>query len=252
MQIIKIRQSDGTLRQYRNAEFIPAFLMIPEVLLNRTNQEMITLKRTPRALFTDPETMQRVESDNFLQVVIDVYAYLAWPYMGVHGKMAVMIRFGSLHMPRRCGSVKWKNCRFYRRSGISIGRRCRIPISISASCRRRRSLQLWKPSYRMLWRSMAFMRCISMSESIAVTRTSVHAGALIRPIPMSAGITRIQSTRRRFPRMCCGLKTIQSRISVSTPTASWRSLFGIGSKQRRSGTRCPKLIKRSSGCAGTI
>lgn len=87
MQIIKIRQSDGTLRQYRNAEFIPAFLMIPEVLLNRTNQEMITLKRTPRALFTDPETMQRVESDNFLQVVIDAYAFLAWSYMNIKARM---------------------------------------------------------------------------------------------------------------------------------------------------------------------
>ena len=87
MQTIKIRQSDGTLRRYKNADFIPAFLMIPEVLLNRTNQEMIKLKRTPRALFTDSETMRRVESDNFLQVVIDAYAFLAWPYMGIHGKM---------------------------------------------------------------------------------------------------------------------------------------------------------------------
>ncbi|MBQ5985651.1 MAG: hypothetical protein IJL59_00165, partial [Clostridia bacterium] len=87
MQAIKVRQQDGTLRKYKNAEFIPAFLMIPEVLLNRTNQEMITLKRTPRALFTDPETIRRVESDNFLQVVIDAYAFLVWPYMGIHGKM---------------------------------------------------------------------------------------------------------------------------------------------------------------------
>ena len=36
MQAIKVRQQDGTLRKYKNAEFIPAFLMIPEVLLNRT------------------------------------------------------------------------------------------------------------------------------------------------------------------------------------------------------------------------
>ncbi len=87
MKGIAIRQADGSARRYRNAEFIPAFLMIPEELLKQTNREMITLKRTPRALFTDPETMQRVESDNFLQVVIDAYAYLAWPYMGVHGRM---------------------------------------------------------------------------------------------------------------------------------------------------------------------
>ncbi len=87
MQVIKIRQADGTPRAYQNAEFIPAFLMIPKVLLDRTNQEMITLRRTPRALFTDLETMQRVESDNFLQVIIDTYAFLAWPYMGIHGKM---------------------------------------------------------------------------------------------------------------------------------------------------------------------
>ena len=87
MKGIAIRQADGSARRYRNAEFIPAFLMIPEELLKQTNREMITLKRTPRALFIDPETMQRVESDNFLQVLIDVYAYLAWPHMGVHGRM---------------------------------------------------------------------------------------------------------------------------------------------------------------------
>lgn len=87
MKGIAIRQADGSARRYINAAFIPAFLMIPEELLKQTNQETITLKRTPRALFTDPETMQRVESDHFLQVVIDAYAYLAWPHMGVRGRM---------------------------------------------------------------------------------------------------------------------------------------------------------------------
>ena len=70
MKQLAFKQADGTERLYKNSEFIPAFLMIPNCLLEKTNKEMMTLKRVPRALFRDPETIRRVESDNFLQVVI--------------------------------------------------------------------------------------------------------------------------------------------------------------------------------------
>ena len=81
MKQLAFKQADGTKRVYKNAELIPAFLMIPNCLLEKTNKEMRTLKRVPRDLFLDPETIRRVESDNFLQVVIDCYAYVAWPYL---------------------------------------------------------------------------------------------------------------------------------------------------------------------------
>lgn len=81
MKQLAFRQADGTKRVYKNAELIPAFLMIPNCLLEKTNKEMRTLKRVPRDLFLDPETIRRVESDNFFQVVIDCYAYVAWPYL---------------------------------------------------------------------------------------------------------------------------------------------------------------------------
>lgn len=81
MKQLTFKQADGTKRVYKNAELIPAFLMIPNCLLEKTNTEMRTLKRVPRDLFLDPETIRRVESDNFLQVVIDCYAYVAWPYL---------------------------------------------------------------------------------------------------------------------------------------------------------------------------
>ncbi len=87
MKQLAFKQADGTKRFYKNSEFIPAFLMIPNCLLEKTNKEMRTLKRVPRALFRDPETIRRVESDNFLQVVIDCYAYAAWPFMDLGKKM---------------------------------------------------------------------------------------------------------------------------------------------------------------------
>lgn len=89
MKQLAFKQADGTERLYKNSEFIPAFLMIPNCLLEKTNKEMMTLKRVPRALFRDPETIRRVESDNFLQVVIDCYAYAAWPHLGLGKKMEV-------------------------------------------------------------------------------------------------------------------------------------------------------------------
>lgn len=89
MKQLAFKQADGTKRLYRNSELIPAFLMIPNCLLEKTNKEMRTLKRVPRDLFRDPETIRRVESDNFLQVVIDCYAYAAWPFMDLGKKMEV-------------------------------------------------------------------------------------------------------------------------------------------------------------------
>ena len=87
MKQLAFKRADGNKRLYKNSGFIPAFLMIPNCLLEKTNKEMMTLKRIPRDLFRDPETIRRVESDNFLQVVIDAYAYAAWPHMGIRGHM---------------------------------------------------------------------------------------------------------------------------------------------------------------------
>ena len=83
----KIKREDGSCSEYKNAEFIPAFLMIPKELLIRCGRELFMLPRTRAGLFADPGTIRKVESNLFRECVIDAYAYMAWPHMGLKGRL---------------------------------------------------------------------------------------------------------------------------------------------------------------------
>ena len=83
----QIKREDSSYSEYKNAEFIPAFLMIPKELLIRCGMEMFMLPRTRAGLFADPGTIRKVESNLFRECVIDVYAYMAWPHMGLKGRL---------------------------------------------------------------------------------------------------------------------------------------------------------------------
>jgi len=83
----KIKRKDGSYSEYINAELIPAFLMIPKELLIRCGKELFMLPRTRAWLFADPGTIRKVESNLFRECVIDAYAYMAWPHMGLKGRL---------------------------------------------------------------------------------------------------------------------------------------------------------------------
>lgn len=84
---IKIKREDGSCTEYRNARLIPAFLMIPEELLKRCGKELYDLPRTRAALLGDRSVIRQVESDLFLECIVDAYAYMAWPHMGQKGRL---------------------------------------------------------------------------------------------------------------------------------------------------------------------
>ena len=83
----QIKREDGSYSEYKNAEFIPAFLMIPKELLIRCGKELFMLPRTRAGLFADPGTIRKIESNLFRECVIDAYAYMAWPHMGLKGRL---------------------------------------------------------------------------------------------------------------------------------------------------------------------
>lgn len=84
---IKIKREDGSCTEYRNARLIPAFLMIPEELLRRCGKALYELPRTRAALLGDRAVIRQVESDLFLECIVDAYAYMAWPHMGQKGRL---------------------------------------------------------------------------------------------------------------------------------------------------------------------
>ena len=71
---------------YKNSEFIPAYLFLPEAVLERCPQEL-QLPRTVSSYFHDRNVISVVESDLFVELMMDGYAYLVWPYLGVKGYM---------------------------------------------------------------------------------------------------------------------------------------------------------------------
>ena len=84
---IKIKREDGSITTYWNSWCIPAFLLIPEELLRRASREIYTMPRCRAALLGDRRVIEVIESDLFLATMSDIYAYMAWPHMGLDGKM---------------------------------------------------------------------------------------------------------------------------------------------------------------------
>ena len=83
---ILMKRLDGTQTPYKNSEYIPAYLFLPAAILDRCPQEL-QLPRTVRSYFHDRNVISSVESDLFTELIIDGYAYLVWPYLGVPGYM---------------------------------------------------------------------------------------------------------------------------------------------------------------------
>lgn len=84
---ILVKRAGGSSTPYKNAEYIPAFLMIPEELLKLCGKELYELPRTRAALLGDRSVIRQVESDLFLECIVDAYAYMAWPHMGLKGRL---------------------------------------------------------------------------------------------------------------------------------------------------------------------
>lgn len=72
----------GKFVPYRNAEFIPAYLFIPKELLDQVKDESLkSLPRTLRGFMYDKKAIKVVQSDLFLLLIADMYAYMVWPFM---------------------------------------------------------------------------------------------------------------------------------------------------------------------------
>ena len=83
---IILKRPDGSVTPYKNAEYIPAYLFLPAAILDRCPQEL-QLPRTVASYFHDWNVISTVESDLFIELIMDGFAHLVWPYLGVSGYM---------------------------------------------------------------------------------------------------------------------------------------------------------------------
>ena len=84
---ILIPQEDGSYRVVKNSEWIPAFYALPAEIMVNAEENLQMLPRCPSELLLNPDSLALVESDKFLETVIDGYAYLIWNAMQMSGWM---------------------------------------------------------------------------------------------------------------------------------------------------------------------
>ncbi len=83
VQQLHITRLDSTVSAYRNSEYIPLFYIFPKEMLEEAGQIFLEVPRNPNFLFFDRKWIEFVESDLFLQFIIDATAYVVWPFMGL-------------------------------------------------------------------------------------------------------------------------------------------------------------------------
>ena len=83
VQQLHITHLDGTVSAYRNSEYIPLFYVFPKDILEEAGEIFLEVPRNPNFLFFDRKWIDFVESDLFLQFIIDATAYIVWPFMGL-------------------------------------------------------------------------------------------------------------------------------------------------------------------------
>lgn len=76
-----MKRKDGTITPFRNAEYLSAYYFIPKRILEQCGKELNSIPRNPQKLIRDYNAVAVVESDLFIQLMMDAYAYMVWPYM---------------------------------------------------------------------------------------------------------------------------------------------------------------------------
>lgn len=80
---ILLKRENGEITLFRHADFVPAFYFLPKSILNKCGAEINSIPRNPRKLLNDWNAIATVESDLFWLVIIDAYAHMVWPFMGL-------------------------------------------------------------------------------------------------------------------------------------------------------------------------
>ena len=86
---ILLKKKNGEITPFRNAEYISAFYFIPKSILDKCGEEINSIPRNPRKLLRDPRAIEVIESDLFKLVIIDAYAFMVWPFMGLGAKREI-------------------------------------------------------------------------------------------------------------------------------------------------------------------
>jgi len=81
---LKIRRKNGEITDFINSEYLPAYYFIPKEILDKCGKKLNSIPRNIRQVVSSWDAIETVESDLFAQCIIDAYACMVWPYMGLN------------------------------------------------------------------------------------------------------------------------------------------------------------------------
>lgn len=78
---IMMKRKNGMITPFRNAEYLSAYYFIPKRILEQCGKELNSIPRNPQKLIRSFEAVAVVESDLFVQLMMDAYAFMVWPFI---------------------------------------------------------------------------------------------------------------------------------------------------------------------------
>lgn len=108
---ILLKRRNGEITLFRNANFIPAFYFIPKSILDKCGSELNSIPRNPRKLLQSWDAIAMVESDLFLLAIIDAYAYMVWPFMGLGAKREIYSGYEPSWIFAHAAPTGFRKCR---------------------------------------------------------------------------------------------------------------------------------------------
>lgn len=78
---IHLFRSDGTFKEFKNSDYIPAYYFLPREIVSMWGKEYRRIPRSFNRLIDDDKAVSAIESDDFLGFLLRSYAYLIWPIM---------------------------------------------------------------------------------------------------------------------------------------------------------------------------
>ena len=79
--------------------------------MDKCGEEINSIPRNPRKFLQDRRAIEITESDLFKLVIIDVYAFMVWSFMGLSAKgrfIQDMSRLGNMRTQLLFGLKEWK------------------------------------------------------------------------------------------------------------------------------------------------
>lgn len=150
---------------YKNAEYIPAYYFFPKEALVTVCRELQELPRNPVLIFRDRKAIEVVESDLFLELMMDGFAQLAWPHMGIEAEMEIFSGYDPAYRSAH-------NCNMWIQTMIALG----IIPTVEDLVRRVRWFDYfdWTPAEDVYWEMRKVVRATMHRYNLNATFDAVR------------------------------------------------------------------------------